>query len=250
MSNFPTSTPGLPTNYADNVDDVMAANQNNPNGEINAIGGYIGASGDALFTGRDAKTAPVDSDVVGINDSAASNVLKKLSWVNIKATLKSYFDTLYVTTGTVVDFAGSSAPTGWLICDGATISQTTYAALFAIIGHTYGADPGGGNFILPDCQGKATVGYKSADGDFGALGNVAAGEKTHTLTSGESGVPAHTHPSTGMFVQINAGTAINVKGTGVDTYYAPATGSNTAASASAAHNNIQPSIVFNKIIKF
>ena len=99
MSDFPTSVPTLPTNYADNVDDVMAANQNEPNDEINAIGGYIGASGNALFTGRDAKTTPVDSDVVGLNDSAASDVLKKTTWANIKATLKSYFDTLYPTGG-------------------------------------------------------------------------------------------------------------------------------------------------------
>ena len=41
------------------------------------------------------KTAPVDADMVGLMDSGASNILKKLSWANIKATLKSYFDTLY-----------------------------------------------------------------------------------------------------------------------------------------------------------
>jgi hypothetical protein len=43
------------------------------------------------------KTTPVDADLVGIVDSASSNVLKKLSWANIKATLKTYFDTLYAT---------------------------------------------------------------------------------------------------------------------------------------------------------
>ena len=42
-----------------------------------------------------AKTTPVDADLFGIIDSAASNVLKKLSWLNVKATLKTYFDTLY-----------------------------------------------------------------------------------------------------------------------------------------------------------
>jgi len=42
-----------------------------------------------------AKTTPVDADLFGIVDSAASNVLKKLSWINVKATLKTYFDTLY-----------------------------------------------------------------------------------------------------------------------------------------------------------
>lgn len=49
----------------------------------------------ALINGATSKAAPVDADHVGLMDSAAANVLKKLSWSNIKATLKAYFDTLY-----------------------------------------------------------------------------------------------------------------------------------------------------------
>lgn len=44
------------------------------------------------------KTTPVDADELALVDSAASNVLKKLTWANLKATLKSYFDAIYVTT--------------------------------------------------------------------------------------------------------------------------------------------------------
>jgi microcystin-dependent protein len=166
-------------------------------------------------------------------------------------------------TGSVVDFAGSTAPTGWLICNGATVSQTTYAALYAVTGHSYGSDPGGGNFILPDCRGKATVGYLAADSNFGALGNVAAGEKTHTLTSGESGLVGHNHtqnahshtdPPTGSY---GGGTNPRFTYLGADGAPVLNTGDTTAtnqavaaANASSAHNNIQPSIVFNKIIKY
>jgi hypothetical protein len=50
----------------------------------------------ALINGAASKTTPVDADHVGIMDSEASNILKKLSWANVKATLKTYFDTLYV----------------------------------------------------------------------------------------------------------------------------------------------------------
>lgn len=49
----------------------------------------------ALINGATAKTTPVDADYMGLMDSAASNILKKVSWANIKATLKTYFDTLY-----------------------------------------------------------------------------------------------------------------------------------------------------------
>lgn len=48
------------------------------------------------LTGATAKTTPVDADTMPINDSAASNVLKKVTWANIKATAKTYFDTLYI----------------------------------------------------------------------------------------------------------------------------------------------------------
>lgn len=55
--------------------------------------------------------------------------------------------------GSVIDFAGSSAPTGWLICDGSVISRTTYAALFTAIGTTWGVGDGSTTFGIPDARG-------------------------------------------------------------------------------------------------
>lgn len=52
----------------------------------------------ALINGATGKTTPVDADFVGVMDSAASNVLKKLSWVNVKVALKAYFDAVYTLT--------------------------------------------------------------------------------------------------------------------------------------------------------
>lgn len=57
----------------------------------------------ALINGLASKAAPIDADYLGLMDSAASNVLKKLSWSNVKATLKTYFDTLYKAIGIQVD---------------------------------------------------------------------------------------------------------------------------------------------------
>jgi microcystin-dependent protein len=54
-------------------------------------------------------------------------------------------------------YAGSTIPTGWLECDGSSISRTTYAALFAAIGTTWGSVDGN-SFNLPDCRGRATIG--------------------------------------------------------------------------------------------
>lgn len=63
----------------------------------------------ALIHSAAAKTTPVDADMVGLMDSAGSNTLKKLSWSNIKATLKSYFDSLYALTGHTHNYEPANA---------------------------------------------------------------------------------------------------------------------------------------------
>ena len=90
--------------------------------------------------------------------------------------------------GIIEMFAGSTAPTGWLICDGSAVSRTTYATLFAVVGTTYGTGDGSTTFNLPDMRGRVAVG----------VGNGTATEHTnHTL--GEQGgrenaiVPYHNH---------------------------------------------------------
>lgn len=67
----------------------------------------------ALINSATAKTTPADNDMVGLMDSAASNILKKLSWANIKSTLKTYFDSYYL------------SGTGWLSLFGATYVSAT-----------------------------------------------------------------------------------------------------------------------------
>ena len=65
-------------------------------------------------------------------------------------------------TGAILMWGTASPPAGWLLCNGSIVSETTYAALFAVIGHGFGpggpTDPGGGNFYLPDFQGISPTG--------------------------------------------------------------------------------------------
>ena len=60
--------------------------------------------------------------------------------------------------GALLDYAGAVAPSGWILCDGRTISRTTYSGLFAVIGITFGAGDGSTTFAVPDCRGRITVG--------------------------------------------------------------------------------------------
>jgi microcystin-dependent protein len=91
-------------------------------------------------------------------------------------------------TASIVMFAASSAPAGWLICDGSAVSRTTYATLFATIGTTYGVGDGSTTFNIPNFQANIPAGYKSGDANFGTLGQTG-GAKTTTFTPNVTGSP-------------------------------------------------------------
>lgn len=79
--------------------------------------------------------------------------------------------------GVVTMFAGSSAPATWLLCDGSAVSRTTYAALFTVIGTTYGAGNGSTTFNVPDFRGVFPKGAGTTNRAAGvdANGNYYAG---------------------------------------------------------------------------
>jgi microcystin-dependent protein len=91
-------------------------------------------------------------------------------------------------TGAVIPYAGSAAPTGWLLCDGGSsgISRTTYAALFAVIGTTYGSGDGSTTFNVPDLRGRVPAGKDN-------MGGIAA----NRLSASVSGVTGTTLGATG-----------------------------------------------------
>ncbi len=96
-------------------------------------------------------------------------------------------------SGMLAPFAGINAPQGWLICNGALISRTTYASLFAAIGTTYGAGDGSTTFALPDLQGRIPVGVSALGTNTQPTMNLAetGGEAVHVLVDSE--VAPHSH---------------------------------------------------------
>lgn len=144
-----------------------------------------------------------------------------------------------LTRAGVIEMVAGALPAGALDCNGATVSQATYAALFAVTGHSFGADPGGGNFILPDLRDKFPVGIGSTYA-LGATGGAA----THTLT--EAQLPAHTHTVADTLASTNTFTADGGGGTA----FVPGTSGATGSTGSGeAHNNLPPYLGVRYVIR-
>lgn len=113
---------------------------------------------------------------------------------------------LSVSIGTIIDYAGTTAPTGYLECDGRAVSRTEYAKLFAVLGTLWGAGDGSTTFNLPNLGGRTCIGEGTR-----TVGNTGGSESEsytpkgsandHTLTAAQ--IPAHTHGSKSLTGNMN-----------------------------------------------
>jgi microcystin-dependent protein len=69
-----------------------------------------------------------------------------------------------IPAGCMFDFGGSSAPTGYLLCDGSAVSRTTYARLFAVLSTAWGSGDGSSTFNVPDLRGRCSIGAGTGSG--------------------------------------------------------------------------------------
>ena len=187
--------------------------------------------------------------------------------------------------GIISQYAGSTAPSGYLMCDGQSLTTAAYPALFQAIGYQYGGS--GANFNVPNLQNRVPVG-KGTETEFDTLGETG-GAKTHTLTTNE--MPSHLHATDAHAHTFSGTTSTNgshshttasraygyeifnwegygvgSRSSGQNIVYPPTnsagdhthTYSGTTSNASPntqntggglAHNNLQPYIVLNYIIK-
>ena len=192
----------------------------------------------------------------------------------------------FVPSGVMFAYAGNpNAPTGFLLCDGSAVSRTTYADLFTAIGTSFGAGDGSTTFNVPDLRGRVPAGQDDMGGtSANRLTNAATGgingdtfantggAETDTLTTGK--IPSHTHGAGSYKAEdhthniparnfTTAGGAsendrlseangaggsdsfTDMNGSGV----LDVSGTSGSAGSGNAHNNVQPTIIVNYIIK-
>ena len=189
-------------------------------------------------------------------------------------------------TGALMPYAGASAPTGYLLCDGSSVSSSTYLALHAVISNTYGgsAYTGAGalSFNLPDLRGRLPMGAGTGTGQnssgTGAPSGTAqtartrgqwGGEETNLLSTTEmpshnhggatQGGGSHSHTPAGSIGNVGLGTNnLAVAGGSQWGFSSTATITNTVANhthtidaqgGGGRHNNVPPFVVLNYIIK-
>lgn len=160
-----------------------------------------------------------------------------------------------VPSGSLLATARSTAPSGYLLCDGAAVSRTTYADLFAAISTAYGVGNGSTTFNVPDLRGRVPVGVDGTAGRMSSADTLAmtGGTEAAAITTGE--LPPHTHDFGGN--RVPAGSAVSnvfVNGGGSTNVPAIVTISSPNATGngpgtSTPRSNMQPYLIVNYLIK-
>lgn len=127
------------------------------------------------------------------------------SWINLTSG-----GTGGVPSGTIMAFAGTTAPSGWLLCDGSAVSRSSYSNLFTTISTSFGTGDGSTTFNIPDLRGRTIFGLDNMGGTtasrltttsgISANNTLGATGGNQTITLSTSNLPNHNHTFTGSSV--------------------------------------------------
>lgn len=149
---------------------------------------FSGTAGDASFNTIESTVSTGTAPLIVASTTVVTNL-------NADTLDGSHAADLRVPVGTISPYAASSAPSGWLLCDGSAVSRSTYAALSSLLsgdGYVYGTGDGSTTFNLPDLRQRFPLG-KAVSGTGATLGGTGGAiDHTHTMAHTHS-VPAHYH---------------------------------------------------------
>ncbi len=250
-------TYALQRNLSYKVNSYLPAAQLSANTQLDILQpGYIwiGATGGGVVAAelqQGADTSTLRSELADENPVTNGAALVGYYDVNTSnpTTVAAQLSEFGVRTGMMFDFAGTTAPDDYLLCDGSAVSRTTYARLFAVIDTTWGVGDGTTTFNLPDFRRNVAVG---AGGSGSAtLGNAVGdtgGAESYVLVNNDLPPHTHTHPTEGSYVTNGvANNAYQASGGNVQGQISSTSGLNTTTNQ--AVSLMQPSAVVLKIIK-
>jgi microcystin-dependent protein len=182
-------------------------------------------------------------------------------------------------SGIILPYAGlvnsdNPLPSGWLLCDGSAISRASYSDLYSVIKTTYTPTDDGTTFNLPDLRGRVVAGLETmsnniapaapvpppspsrlsaavSNGVNGSTLGATGGAQSHLLLATESGIAPHFHYTYASIANNTQGGGGSARLTGLGNGAGASVGATSIVSldAAGAHNNVQPTIVLNYIIK-
>jgi microcystin-dependent protein len=201
--------------------------QTGASGDNFTVGGNLAVTGTATFTGI--PSGPTAS--VGTNTTQLATTA---------------FVTSANPTGVINMWGTGTAPTGWLLCAGAAVSRSTYSALFAVIGTTFGVGDGTTTFNLPNYTNRMPYGTTVAT--TGGSADAVVVSHTHAITD-----PGHAHAQTFYYDNGNSGTnpygSLSTTTVNVNTQTATTGISINTAGVSGTNANLPPYLGINFIIK-
>jgi len=246
------------------ADKVAAATTNNFAG-LNASGNLIdsgkSSSDFADATATSNSISVIESDITELQndkaDKVAAATTDNFAALDANGNLKdSGENTVSVAppVGSITMYGGSSAPSGWLYCNGQNVSRTTFANLFSAIGTTFGAGDGSSTFGLPDLRDRFPIGDNSIGGaDSSRVSNYntslgdSGGEDEHQLS--ESEMPSHKHSFNKRGDDGVGATGSSFSVVGFDTNIGGGDGDMNNTGGDQPHNNMPPFLAVSFIIK-
>ncbi len=247
---------------------VAADGQTSMTGPLKASNGTVSAP--SVTFASDTDTGIYRSAANTLAMTAGGALVATVSATGVDATTVRQGGFRLIPAGAVMAYAVSTAPDGWLKCDGTAVSRTTYADLFTAIGTTYGVGNGTTTFNLPNAGGRVIAGYdpssviltgaQAGGVSAGTMGNTG-GEQGTNLAIANINSFTPTVAIQAAYVYDKATVGVNFSaGAGGQSITQSLTQTQTASGrnqdvvmdalgSGTAHNNVQPTLILNYIIK-
>ena len=191
----------------------------------------------------------IDIDNIGLNKADVNgNSTQRFSVAdavnNTDAVNKQYMLEHSLPTGSIIYLAVEDIPTGYLLCDGSTVSRNSYSNLYAVLGTKYGAGDGTTTFSIPNLIGRFPEGGSTA----GTYKNAGLPNITGTLWGGSRNGNSSV---TGAFAQIDTQAPWGAGGSGLITNFLADFYASRSSSVYGASSTVQPaSLVLLPLIKY